>query len=132
MSIPLTTSLVISEIAAERARQDAKWGVQNHPLVDALLHEQNCSHKRMAEEYEIPTALRATQLCQWAAQKGQVTWLHILQEEVSEFMAESQHSTPYPDAARAELVQIAAVAVAAIEAFDRARAEVVDGTGEAP
>ena len=29
----MTIEEIFSEIAAERARQDARWGEQNHPLV---------------------------------------------------------------------------------------------------
>lgn len=117
MSETQTTANVLQEIAAERVAQDAKWGEQNHPLVDPVLR--NRPHTRMAEEYEIPTALRATRLCQMAAERGQVTWLHILSEEVSEFMAAAQH-TDDRAYARAEMVQVAAVAVAVIESIDRA------------
>ncbi len=117
--IPIATSLVMSEVAAERQRQDQKWGVQNHPLVDALLRDR--PHTRMAEEYEVPTALRATQLCQIAAHRGEVTWMHIALEELCEFMAAAQHTDDETEA-RAELVQLAAVAVAAIECIDRRRA----------
>lgn len=108
------TASVLFEVARERSRQDAKWGTQNHPLVDpVLLHR---PHTRMAEEFEIPTALRATQLCQGAAARGEVTWAHILVEEVAEFVAAAQHDQAE---ARAELVQVAAVAIAAVEAIDR-------------
>jgi hypothetical protein len=117
----VTTTEVLAEIGAERIRQDAKWGEQNHPLIDQLLVAQGRPHTRFAEEYEIPTALRATLMCQGAAAKGEVTWLHILVEEVSEFMAaaETAHLMHGAAEARAELVQVAAVAVAAIEAMDR-------------
>ena len=120
--IPLATSFVMSDVARERARQDAKWGVQNHPLIDQLLAAQGRPHIRFAEEYEIPTALRATVLCQTMARRGEVDWLRILIEEVSEFMAAAEVAHCGPEAhaaARAELVQVAAVAVAAIESMDR-------------
>lgn len=112
--IPIELSLIMSEVAAERTRQDAKWGEQNHPLVDPLLLSR--PHTRMAEEYEIPTVLRAIQACQIAAARDTLTWAHILVEEVAEFVASAQHD---PAEARAELVQVAAVAIAAIEAIDR-------------
>jgi hypothetical protein len=48
------------------------------------------------------------------AQEGTTTWKHILREEFLEAMAEED-----PEQLREELVQVAAVAVAWIEAIDR-------------
>lgn len=76
---------VYMAISAERERQDAQWGEQNHPNgtggVDA---------------------------------RGEVTWRHILREEIAEAMAETNlvHL-------RAELIQAAAVCAAWVEAIDR-------------
>ena len=58
-----------------------------------------------------------------AAQEGMLTWRHILAEEFWEVFANDDAD---PQSQRAELIQVAAVAVAAIEAIDRrerARAE---------
>jgi hypothetical protein len=52
--------------------------------------------------------------CQSAADGGYLDWLHILREEVAEAFAESD-----PAKLRAELVQVAAVAVNWVEAIDR-------------
>ena len=69
---------VLNEVAVERAKQDAKWGIQNH-----------------------------------SPQK----WLVILGEEVGESCRGCFES----DLAqyRRELIQVAAVAVAAVESLDR-------------
>lgn len=69
---------VLEEIAVERAKQDAKWGEQNH---------------------------------------GIFKWVAILGEEFGEVSKASleDDSSGY----RAELIQVAAVAVAMIEAHDR-------------
>ena len=75
-----TTRAVLDEVSAERARQDAKWGEQNHP----------------------------------AFKHGEVTYRDILLEEVFEALAESNQAR-----LRAELVQVAAVAVAWVEKIDR-------------
>lgn len=102
---------VLSDVAAERARQDEKWGEQNHPdgtgpqVAHGFLG-------RMAEHAE-----HARDACQAAAAVGECTWRHILLEEVYEGLAEAD-----PARLRAELVQVAAVAVQWIEAIDR-RAE---------
>lgn len=84
------TRTAIWNVIAERDRQDAKWGQQDHTPIE---------------------------------------WMAILQEEVGEAAKEAleHHFGPryYPEDAerlaryRAELVQVAAVAVAAIESLDR-------------
>ncbi|HEX6869939.1 MAG TPA: hypothetical protein VF163_02480 [Micromonosporaceae bacterium] len=109
------TDLVLVEVAAERRRQDERWGEQNHPLVDPAMAGRPL--QLVALQHEIPTALRGRDLCQKAAERGELTWAHILVEEVAEFVGTEPRDTA---AVRAELVQIAAVAVAAIESLDRA------------
>jgi hypothetical protein len=92
---------VYAEVAAERAAQDATWGEQNHP-------------DGTGEPGSDSVAAAARTLCQGAAASGHLDWLHILREEVAEAFAESD-----PAKLRAELVQVAAVATAWIEAIDR-------------
>lgn len=94
---------VLAEVAAERARQDAKWGEQNHPDGTA---RNGRSDRELADV--------SRRLCQSAAAAGMVTWRDILDEEMREAFAEDD-----PAKLRAELVQVAAVAVAWIEAIDR-------------
>lgn len=74
------------EVEAERAKQFAKWGEQNHRDVDPVLMDRpgGCTAQRMAEEYEIPTAARAKFSEQVAANRGQTTWAHIAVEELAE------------------------------------------------
>lgn len=101
MTNPSATDRVLSEVLAERARQDAKWGEQNHPDGTGHYPETiNADVARMAR--------------QGAAEGGYLDWLHILREETAEAFAESA-----PAKLRTELVQVAAVAVAWIEAIDR-------------
>lgn len=92
---------VIDSVLAERNRQDAKWGEQNHPDGTGIGGDD--------VRRDVMTSL-----CQAAAASGSVTWRHILDEEVAEAFAE-----PDPAKLRAELVQVAAVAVAWIEAIER-------------
>lgn len=108
---------VLDEINTERQRQDAKWGEQNHPDLNMTLlaREGGCTPARMAEHYEIPSAVRATFLCEEMFRRGQGTWAHVLVEEV----AEAVGTLGDTKALREELVQVAAVAVAWIEAIDR-------------
>lgn len=83
-------SLVLAHVARERSRQDAKWGPQNHTPIE---------------------------------------WIAILSEEVGEASKEAlEHHWAgkyYPSdperlgRLRSELIQVAAVAVAAVESLDR-------------
>ncbi|MFE0132426.1 hypothetical protein ACFWY6_12765 [Streptomyces sp. NPDC059037] len=92
---------VLGEIAAERVRQDAKFGEQNHPDGTGTVEQQ-----KYAES--------ARRWCQTAFGSGYGTWSDVLAEEVAEANAERD-----PAKLRAELVQVAAVAAAWIEAIDR-------------
>lgn len=115
---------VLGEVDAERTRQDAKWGEQNHPDVDRVLtdREGGCSIAEMAEWYSVPTATAARDFCDIAAKRGGCTWAHILVEEVAEAIEAAtleQQDAIDTGALRKELVQVAAVAVSWIEAIDR-------------
>ncbi|MGW5259646.1 hypothetical protein ACWEQG_01645 [Microbispora sp. NPDC004025] len=96
----------LAEVRAERARQDAQWGEQNHP--DGT---HDCQDTRAYADM-------AREWCQSAAEAGQVTWQNILNEEVAELFAEED-----PAKLRTELIQVAAVALAWVEAIDRRTAE---------
>lgn len=96
---PERLAAVLELIAGERLLQDQKWGEQNH--IDGTGGNQ-------------VTADLARMVCQQAAKFGQLTWRQVLDEEVQEAFAESD-----PARLRAELVQVAAVAVAWIESIDR-------------
>jgi hypothetical protein len=92
---------VLAAIANERARQDAKWGEQNHP--------DGTGGPVMRQQAD---AARAA--CQYLAKNGGPDWRAILLEEVYEALAEDD-----PAKLRAELVQVAAVAAAWVAAIDR-------------
>lgn len=98
---PPAAVTVCSQVIAERARQDAKWGEQNHP-------------DGTGGGYRQREAIRLRHECDNAAELGTVTYAHILEEEVAEALAEED-----PIALREELLQVAAVAVAWVEAIDR-------------
>ncbi|MFE9234792.1 hypothetical protein [Cellulosimicrobium funkei] len=108
-------SSVVDDVAAERVRQDAKWGVQNHPdgtgravrVLDPLVDP-----SRYTEAGWLATRAKAS--TDTAARGGSVTWRHILLEEVFEALAEDD-----PERLRTELVQVAAVAQQWAEAIDR-------------
>lgn len=107
---------VVGDVIRERQAQEAKWGQQNHPWLDPVLlgREGGASPDRMSKEYEIPTEWRAKFLCEEAFKNGHGTYGHILVEEVAEAIAEQDEAK-----ARIELIQVAAVAIAAVEAIDR-------------
>lgn len=91
---------IAQEIFNERKAQHKKWGEQNHPDgTSADWAPKADFHKRE---------------CNIATEEGKLTWRHILREEVYEAFAEAD-----VDTLRAELIQIAAVTVAWIEAIDR-------------
>lgn len=117
---PDATARAIDAVAGERSRQDRKWGLQDHPSLDPVILAR--AHgpadripERMAQEYEIPSEARAKFLCSAAAEKSQLTFAHILVEEVAEAIACLRDE----QAMRGELIQVAAVAIAWIEAIDR-------------
>lgn len=102
---------IYGEIKAERDRQDRKWGEQNHPMVP-----------RFVNTLGVPPAWAARERCDNAALDGSVTFGHILVEEVAEAVEAAMSHGDDSDELRAELVQVAAVAVAMIERVDRIRA----------
>lgn len=108
-------TLVLGEVYAERFQQEAKWGQQNHADGTDVNW---VDHIRPGFGWEGPPARHAANMaraaCKRAARDGKDTWLWILLEEVAEAFAESD-----PAALRAELVQVAAVAVAWAQAIDR-------------
>ena len=83
---------VLTEVGAERARQDARWGVQNHPDTGAYATRMSLGLSS-SERYR--SCLRA----------GQASWALILLEEVAEAI---EAATSDPSGLRGELVQVAA------------------------
>ena len=99
---------VLVQVAAERLRQDERWGEQNHPdgtgTARSVVADVAADHARNA--------------CEVAFATGNGTWRHILLEEVYEALAEAD-----PQKLRTELIQVAAVATAWVEAIDRRGAQ---------
>ena len=92
-------------IEAERARQDAKWGEQNIPLI---------RDEEMWRFYYLDCAEGMKNKCARNFAAGTNTWDFILREEVYEALSETDE-----DKVEEELVQVAAVAVAMIECMRR-------------
>ena len=106
------TVVVLSEVLGERTRQLAKWGEQNHP--DGTGSSVVWSFTGPAA-YVADCAKTTTDA---AAQLGTLTWRDILLEEVAEAFAEEDKQK-----LRTELIQVAAVSAAWVEAIDRRIAE---------
>lgn len=104
----IITERVLFEVANERLAQDAKWGEQNHP---SLPPGSPARHL-----YGLPHSSLARRRCDEAARGGDLTWGHILVEEVCEAV-----DAPDLDDLRMELIQSAAVIVAWVESIDRNR-----------
>lgn len=98
---PRALASALRAVVAERRRQDTTFGEQNHP-----------DGTGGPDEQELVIAARAAY--EDAKAHGQLTWLNVLLEEVAEALAESD-----PARLREELVQVAAVATAWVEAIDR-------------
>lgn len=99
--VPGSLARVLGDVAAERAAQDARWGMQAVP-------------DGTGTEGAVAEADGARRETEEAARRGELTWRHILREEVLEAFAESD-----PEALRTELIQVAAVAVKWAQALDR-------------
>lgn len=117
---PATTTPILAEIAAERARQEAKWGQQNHPdgtgpkttpVAEIVRGKANAIVNR---HYAFGLAFQAKSATDAHAKDGTITYADIFLEEVFEALAEEDQ-----DKLRTELIQCAAVAVAWAEKIDR-------------
>jgi len=113
MLVIMSLQDVLAEIVQERARQDVKWGEQNHPDGTGRAYGLSAVPELAADF--------AKQRCDSAFDRGAGTWEHILFEEFCEAMAEDD-----PVRLRAELLQTAAVAVHWIEALDLRTGRVED------
>lgn len=95
------SAAILEEVSHERARQDAKWGQQDHPNGTGVPSMQ-------------AAAERSRRVCEQNFYNGSGTWADILREEFHEALAEGE-----PANLRTELIQVAAVAVAWVEKIDR-------------
>lgn len=101
----MSRETIFEEIHQERLRQDAKWGEQNHPIRPEDPEIIQFFHGAM---------IRAKESCDFHHENGTQAWFYIVREELLEVMDEST-----AEGQRAELVQLAAVAVSMIECIDR-------------
>ncbi|WP_447900700.1 hypothetical protein [Stenotrophomonas sepilia] len=106
---------VLAEVAQERARQEAKWGQQNHvdwTPTSAATDLAGAWPAGVGDHFKFITDYKAK-----GAEGHRLGYFDILMEEVAEAHDEARDGNT--KATRAELVQVAAVAVAWIECIDR-------------
>lgn len=106
----------IEAICLERANGIRKFGVQaSLPLRDSDLHEHLGFERpeRMAEHYEIPSEARAKFLLTNAMHRLELTWPHIVIEELAEAVGARSFAEM-----RTEVVQLAATCLGWLEAID--------------
>lgn len=122
--LPLTAE-VLRLIVAERRRQEAKWGEQNHPDGTGAAEPVLAGIAGALDEHDFdleddsPAVLlmvAAREACKGKFDGGEGSYADVLLEEVFEALAEED-----PQELVEELVQVAAVAVAWIEKKLRGR-----------
>lgn len=113
-----TINSVLFEVYEERQRQDERWGVQNHPVhfgPAQMTARHALVYQKAADDWKKVNAERVAERNKNGIRPDcNAAWDGILLEEVYEALAETD-----PARQRAELLQVAAVAVAAIERLDR-------------
>jgi hypothetical protein len=113
---------VLSEVAAERARQDAKWGKPDPKCPDGTGRQTFRDGQIVLDDYIAEVRRRraadSKAATDAAARDGRLTFRHIIREEFDEAIAEDD-----PALLRAELIQVAAVAVKWVEAIDAREVE---------
>lgn len=106
------TDAVLRDVAAERDRQFAKWGLQRHPMRPPTTGTPPVRIGNIGS-LGIISSNFAKHDCEKAFEAGRGTFAHILVEEVAEAI-----DAPTLTEMRAELIQVAAVAVQMVEAID--------------
>lgn len=111
------TEGVLTSVSDERRAQDLKWGQQDHPLFATGRGFEVYAARAVAWKAINDAGVRAANAAGVPADRNGA-WDGILLEEVFESLGE-----PDPVARRVELIQVAATAVAMVEALDRELAE---------
>lgn len=125
-----STATVLADVVAERKRQDDKWGPDTGPSRNVTPAAMiGVSDERMAAMFAayrhgIAHEGAAKALCNEAFALDRGSWAHILVEEVAESVSAAAGYDYEPSAVglsalRAELVQVAAVAVKWVEHLDK-------------
>lgn len=105
MTYNVATARVLDEVEAERYRQEARWGEQNHPdVVSGMVYLIS-----PGDHFKVITEDRAD--------RGRCSYADILLEEVAEAIDEALAGDKAK--LRTELIQVAAVATKWVEKLDR-------------
>jgi hypothetical protein len=111
---------VLACVMQERQRQDTKWGEQNHPDFQPVIHQSGDKEEipvfLRPAAYGIPSEYDARERCDRMFKEGRGNWGDILVEEISESFGTT-------DEAKLEegLIQSAAVIVAWVQCIRRRR-----------
>jgi hypothetical protein len=110
---------VLNDVFSERIQQDRKFGEQNWPngtgpTKRPLQDIERLSVVPIGRSFAYRIKSNAQVVCEAAVKSGVITFRDILLEEVFEALAEGDDL-----ALRAELIQVAAVAVNWVQAIDR-------------
>ena len=103
---------IFKEVLKETKRQKENWGVKNHPILDPSLT--HWGGQKMCQRYGIPSEGDAQKATNKRAKRGDLTYMDILVEEISEASSASNISE-----LREELIQSTAVLFSMIESLDR-------------
>lgn len=106
------TDLVLQDVRAERARQFAQYGT-NEDLVDGVGPTARWLQPYSADIASVVERRFRDDYEQTEADHGAPTWARLLREEMAEALAEGD-----PAKLRAELLQVAALAVSWVEKLD--------------
>lgn len=108
---------ILAEIAAERKRQDEKWGEQNHPIVAPTLSNPRSTMSAL-EWYNQPLGSNDwREEIDEAISGGELCYFSIFFEELAEALEATDERSEAD--VRMELIQCAAVLVAMVERIDR-------------
>jgi len=108
--IPDRRDALLEELYAELARQDEKWGLQNHPVFSSSWPSDPHYNARLrSESWKAINDQRVS--------RGKLAWDGILFEEVEEALAEKFGTKDF----ETEMIQTAAVALAIADHSRRER-----------
>ncbi len=105
----IASNPLFAAIQREQDRQIAKWGVQDHPSFDA----------NAIKEERVTLCNTLKGMVDASARRGTLVWEEIMSEEVAEAFCEMDND----ENLKAELIQIAAVALSWIESINRKKAQ---------
>jgi hypothetical protein len=116
------TRRVLIDVHAERVTQTAKWGRQDHLDLTPGSCKDPATLADVARDHLMPPADHVQQMVDRLADEGRLSWALIALEELAEALEAAallDGTSRSVEMLRCEVVQLAAVAVAWVEAIDR-------------